>query len=119
MKGYKFLIVGGIIFAGVVVYELYKHLHVANNNHNENETSPKDDSFTTQESNPVSEPYVSSGTNVYEEREAVVNERHYEAVKVMEESLNTIFKESDDEGIVTENGEVLDKTSDELEDLLK
>lgn len=122
MKGFKYLIVGGIIVAGVVAYEIYKHFHVSDDNNGVNEKSEKDDSFVVKDNNIISEPYASSGEKVYEEREAVVSsvkERHSEAAKAMEDSLNTIFREIGNEDIVTENSDALNKTSGDLEDLLK
>lgn len=122
MKGFKFLIVGGIIAAGVVAYEIYKHFHISDDNNGVNEKSEKDDSFAVKDDNIIPEPYASSGEKVYEEREAVVSsvkERHYEAAKAMEDSLNTIFRETGNEDIVTENSDALNKTGGDLEDLLK
>ena len=49
MKGFKFLIVGGIIVAGVVAYEIYKHFHVSDDNNGGNEKSEKDDSFVVKD----------------------------------------------------------------------
>ena len=118
MKGSKFLIIGGIVVAGVVAYELYKHYH------SEKDTcraTPKDEDYIS----PMQKDSLvvhSSEEPVSETKETVVasvRERHYEAARVMEESLNTIFKENNEEDIVSENSDALNQTNNDLNDLLK
>ena len=116
MKGNKLLIiVGGLALVGVIAYEIYKHLHDVNDDYKMDKSFTEDDS-------PASEVNAGTVAGVFEAKEAAagsVKERHFEAAKVMEESLNTIFKESAPENIVTENDEALRKTSDDLDNLLK
>ena len=121
MKGSKFLIIGGIVVAGVVAYELYKHYHSAKDtcsatSKNEDYISPmqKDSPVVHSSEEPVSDVFETKETVV-----ASVKERHYEAARVMEESLNTIFKENNEEDIVSENSDALNQTNNDLNDLLK
>ena len=121
MKGSKFLIIGGIFVAGVVAYELYKHYH------SEKDTcraTPKDEDYISpmQQDSPVVHSSEEPVSDVFETKETVVasvRERHYEAAQVMEESLNTIFKENNEEDIVSENSDALNQTNNDLNDLLK
>lgn len=121
MKGSKILIIGGIVVAGVVAYELYKHYHSAKDTYN---TNPKDEDYTSpvQKDSPMVHSSEESASDVFETKETVVasvKERHYEAAKVMEESLNAIFKDDDEEVIISENSDALNQTSNDLNDLLK
>lgn len=121
MKGRTFLIIGGIVITGVVAYEVYKHFCKPTNEECEKEPLAKDDFCATHDA-AESVAHRASATDVYEARETVghaVRERHSEAAKAMEESLNTIFMDSDNNETVTENSESLEKTSSELGDLLK
>lgn len=120
MKGSKILIIGGIVVAGIVAYELYKHYHSAKDTYN---TPTKDEDYTSpvQKDSPVHSPEEPT-SDVFETKETVVasvKERHYEAAKAMEESLNTIFKDSDEEAIISENSDALNQTGNNLKDLLK
>lgn len=123
MKGDKLLIIaGGLVAAGVIAYEIYKHLHDVDDGYNSDKSIAEDDSCTSQNAAPASEAHAGTVADIYEAKEAAVDsiiERHSEAAKAMEESLNTIFKDNDPENIVTENDESLRKTSDDLNDLLK
>lgn len=123
MKGNKFLIiVGGLIVTVAIAYEIYKHLHDADDGQKTGKSFTEDDLYTPPDASPASEAHAGTVTDVYEAKDtavASVKERHFEAAKAMEESLNTIFKENDPENIVTENDETLRKTSDDLDDLLK
>lgn len=121
MKGSKFLIIGGIVVAGVVAYELYKHYRSAKDTCNAN---PKNEDYISpmQKDSPVVHSSEEPVSDVFETKETVVasvKERHYEAARVMEESLNTIFKENNEEDIVSENSDALDQTNNDLNDLLK
>ena len=121
MKGTKFLIIGGIIVAGVVAYELYKHYHSAKDTCR---ATPKDEDYISpmQKDSPVVHSSEEPVSDVFETKETVVasvRERHYEAARVMEESLNTIFKENNEEDIVSENSDALNQTNNDLNDLLK
>ena len=122
MKERIFFIIGGFAVVGVIAYEVYKHFHNIKDGCNESKLLTEDGSCTAQVDHLSSESYTASDIDVYETREAVVGavkERHYEAAKAMEESLNNIFKENEYEDILTEHSEILDKTSDALGDLLK
>lgn len=121
MKGRIFLVLGGLAVAGFVAYEVYKHLQ--SDKTNEYGSSIENDGTVKKDGeSPCDEDTTSaSASDIYETRATVVHtvkERHSEAVMAMKESLNTIFNESD-EDVITENSETLDKTSSELDDLLK
>mgnify|MGYP003255919712 CR=1 FL=1 len=123
MKGNKLLIiVGGFVVVGVIAYEIYKHLYNVNDDYNMDKSFTEDDSCIPQDDSPASEVNAGTVAGIFEAKEAAagsVKERHFEAAKAMEESLNTIFKGNAPENIVTENDEALRKTSDDLDDLLK
>lgn len=94
MKGSKFLIIGGIFAAGLIVYEIYKHCYSKKDNCRGNIPNRKDNAVPNQNNNPPAESSVMPASDIYETKEAVANsikERHYEAAKAIEESLNTIF----------------------------
>ena len=112
------MIVGGIIVVSVVAYGVYKHRSNCRNEfENKSGQHPTPDNFAFDE---VSK---ASATDVLGARETTVvsslKERHSEAAKVMQESLNTIFFESEDETIVTDNTNVLEKMGSDLADLLE
>lgn len=124
MKGQSFLIIGGIVVVGVVAYEAYKHFCRPTSDECKKRTVKKDDLYTAHNDSEMSsaEVHTSSDTDVYETRESVVHsvrERHCEAAKAMEESLNTIFSDSENPEIVTENSQTLEETSSDLDDLLE
>ena len=121
MKGSKILIVGGFIVAGVIAYEIYKNYHSSKDSYEVNASSTG--CTTPKQNNDL--PVATSATpasDINEVKDTVISsikERHYEAAKAMEESLNTIFKEDDKEAIVSENSDTLNQTSSNLNDLLK
>ena len=115
MKGNRILIVGGLVVAGVIAYELYKHYKSLKGSY-EVSTQDADNDIPPVDSS------AKPASDIYETKDTVVGsvkERHYEAARVMEESLNTIFKENDEDTIVSENSDTLCKTSGDLNDLLK
>lgn len=122
MKGRAFFIIGGIVVAGVIAYEIYKHFSKPMDRGYGKKPSPSEDSSAANDV-PESESLKARSTTadeVYKAKAAIVHsvrERHGEAARVMEESLNTIFKETNDE-VITENSELLGNTSKELDDLL-
>jgi len=121
MKGGKILIIGGLVVAGVIAYEIYKHYHSSKDSY-EVSTSDVDSATPRQNDNPPVDSSTKPASDIYETKDTVVTsvkERHYEAARVMEESLNTIFRENDEETIVSENSDTLSKTSSDLNDLLK
>lgn len=120
MKDSKFLIVGGLVVAGVIANAIYKQYCSAKESY---EASPSDvdDASPKQKNNLPLDSSAKPTSDIYETKEAVitsVQERHYEAAKIMEESLRTIFKEND-ETIATETSDTLNQTSRDLKDLLK
>lgn len=124
MKGSTFLIIGGIIVAGAVVYEVYKNFQKQTKEEHKNESVVKDDFHIAHDTpkSAFSETHTASATNAYETRESVaqsVRERHREAAKAMKESLNTIFSDAEHDEIGTENSQTLEETSNDLSDLLK
>lgn len=122
MKCRTFLIIGGVVVAGIVVYEVYKHLCNRKDECVDTKTESEDSTPSVQEEFLSAEALKGSTTDIYETREAVVStvkERHCEAAEVLQESLNTIFNESEIENIVTKNSDALEKTGSELDDLLK
>ena len=121
MKGSKILIIGGIVVAGVVAYELYKYYRSVKDIC---DTNPKDEDYASpiQTDSPIVDSSEETASDAFETKETVVasvKERHYEAARVMKESLNTIFKENNEEVIVSENSDALNQTSNDLNDLLK
>lgn len=122
MKGRTFFIIGGILVAGMIAYEIYKHFSKPMGKIYREKLFPSNDTFAANDvpKSETGETHLSTADEVYETKATVVHsvrERHGEAARAMEESLNTIFKETDD-GVVTENGELLETTSKELDDLL-
>lgn len=121
MKCRILLIAGGIIVAGVVAYEVYRH----RNNHNNEfvtRSNPENSMSLTSKKIPADKTPKDTTTDIGVVREAVASslrDRHREAAKVMQESLNTIFANSEGENIVTENDEALAQTESDLCDLLK
>lgn len=120
MKGSKILIIGGIVVAGVVAYELYKHYQSVKDTC---DTPLKDEDYASPVQNDI--PMVHSSeeptSDAFETKETVVSsvkDRHCEAARVMEESLNTIFN-NDEEVIISENSKTLNQTNNDLNDLLK
>lgn len=124
MKGSTFLIIGGIVVVGAVAYEVYKHFCKPTNEECKKEPVVKDDFHTAHNAfeSDFFDTHTASAADVYETRETIVQsvrERHSEAAKAMEESLITIFSDSENDEIVTENSENLRETSSKLGDLLK
>ena len=122
MKGRKFLIVGGLVVAGVVAYEVCKHFCRIKDNRQETKPHAEGDFYSEKCDAPPVDPDAAPAINIYETKATVadsVKERHYEVAKVMEESLNVIFRENEKETIVTENSDTLSKTSNDLNELLK
>lgn len=121
MKGSKILIIGGLVVAGVIVYEIYKHHHSSKGFY-EVSTSDADGATPKQNDNPPVDSSTKPASDIYETKDTVVasvKERHDEAARVIEESLKTIFKENDEESVASENSDTLSKTSSDLDDLLK
>jgi hypothetical protein len=124
MKGRTFFIIGGILVAGVIAYEIYKHFSKPMGKIYSEKRFPSDDTSAANDV-PKSEAagnHSSTADEVYKTKATAtvvhsVRGRHVEAARAMEESLNTIFKETDD-GVATENSELLETTSKELDDLL-
>lgn len=120
MKGRTFVIIGGVIVAGAIAYAIYKHV---SNKYNEYgaDTAPEETTPSAPDKYPSCEAQEID-TDIDEVRETAashIKERHNEAAKVMQDSLNTIFAASGDIIAETENSETLAKTESELEDLLK
>lgn len=121
MNGSKILMIGGIVVTGVVIHKLYKRYQSAK----DTDTTPtKDKEYTSpvQKDTPMDHSFAEPVSDVLETKETVVSsvkERHHEAAESMEESLNTIFKENDEEATISENSETLEETSNALNDLLK
>lgn len=121
MKGRIFLVLGGLAVAGYVAYEVYKHLQKTKTDEYGSDIKSDEDVSIGSETSSDGDTASASTSDVYETRAEVVHtvkERHNEAAMAMKESLNTIFKESD-EDVITENSEALNKMSSELDDLLK
>ena len=96
MKCRTLLIAGGIIVAGVVAYEIYRH----RNNHNEfvKRSNPENSMSLTSKKISADKTPKDTTTDIGVVREAVASslrDRHREAAKVMQESLNTIFVNSE------------------------
>lgn len=121
MKGSKLLIVGGLVITTVIAYEVYKHYQSSKESCKEC-TSADDSAEPKQNDDPpaiFSEIPVTDTYKAKESAAASVKERHFEAAKDIEESLNTIFKENNDATIVSEHSSILNQTNSDLNDLLK
>ena len=122
MKTHTFYVIAGIIITGVVAYSACRHFCKA-----QNEDCKKDSASSGGINNapdvPASEEvHAPTTTDIYGTREAIaysVRGRHREAANAMEQSLNTIFNDSENDDIETENSQVLRETSSGLDDLLK
>lgn len=122
MKGSKFLIFGSLVVAGIIAYEIYKRYNSKKDDYHEIPLNTENTFDSNEITVLYTDPHSPSVTGFNEIKESAinsVNKRHYEAAKSIEESLNTIFKENEDETIVTENSEILDQISNDLNDLLK
>lgn len=115
MKDGKFLFLCGLIGICVLAYKSCKRNDETTGKHtevfNEEQPSPSSeaDTSTVEEEYDVTKSHVTNS----------VKERHEAAAKTIEESLNTIFKESDDGTAETDNSEIMNKTNNKLDDLLK
>lgn len=122
MRTHTLLVITGIVIAGAVAYTTYRHFYKTKNEDRKKGSAPNGGINNAPDA-PISEKvHTSPTTDVYETREAVahsVRERHSAAAKAMEESLNTIFNDSKNDDIVTENSQILTETSSDLDDLLK
>ena len=115
MKDGKFLFLCGLIGFCVLAYKSCKR--------NDKTTGKRDEIFDRERQSSSSEADTSTVENEYDvTKNHVTNsvkERHEAAAKTIEESLNTIFKETEDEAIESKNSEIMSKTNNKLDDLLK
>lgn len=115
MKDGKFLFLCGLIGICVLAYKSCKR--------NDETTGKRDEMFNGEQPSPSSEADTSTIEKEYEDTKNhvtnSVKNRHEAAAKTIEESLNTIFKESDDGTAETDNSEIMNKTNNKLDDLLK
>lgn len=121
MKYSKFLIIGGLVVAGLAAYEIYKHCYSKKDNCRGNIPNRENNVIPEQNNNTYAESSAIPASDICESKEAVIDfvkARHCEAAKAAEESLNTIFKENEGH-VETENSEVLEKAGKDLDDLLK
>lgn len=121
MKTHAFLIIAGIVATGVVAYTACRHFCKAKNEDCKKDSVPNGGINNAADAPISEEVHASTTTDVYETRTAIahsVRGRHREAANAMEQSLNTIFNDSEDDA-ETENSQVLRKTSSDLDDLLK
>lgn len=122
MKGKNFLLIGGIVAAGIIAYGAYKCIYSGKKNNGKNGFDTERKEVSNSELELLTEHHASSEENMNEAKVGVISsirERHYEAVKTMENSLNTIFYEQEVDNIVTENSETLERISGKLDDLLE
>ena len=76
----------------------------------------------TMELKPKGHPDAAPAPDFRTEKEtvvAVIQERHREAAETMEDSLHTIFNDSDSDDVVSENSEALERIGTGLDDILK
>ena len=118
MKGNKFLIIGGLVVAGIIAYEIYKHYCSETNKQSLSPSEDEDDLSTELRSVPPTDSPVSDFCQKKETAIASVKGRHSEAGETIKESLNTIFEENN-AYIETENSKKLDDVSAELDELLQ
>jgi hypothetical protein len=117
MKGGTFIVVGGLVLAGVAGYIIYKQLTRTKSGDDNKEPQHKtmsnegDTTVTTTEIN-------TEFSDIKDNSATSVNARHYAALQTIKESLTNITGK-DEEVIVTDNSATLDKTSSDLDDLLK
>lgn len=121
MKSSKnLMIIGFVATIGVIGYEIYKHYHSTKDVHKA-DAQEVDNILSKQEVDSMIVSPTKFDSKISETKNVAVNsikDRHYEAAKVMGDSLNTIFEESE-ESIVSENSDTLKKTSSTLDSLLK
>ena len=115
MKDGKFLFLCGLIGICVLAYKSCKR--------NDETTGKRDEMFKEERSSPAPEADTSTIEKEYDDTKNhvtnSVKNRHEAAAKTIEESLNTIFKENDDETSENDNSEIMNKTNNTLDDLLK
>ena len=122
MKKCIFLIIAGIVAVGVAAYKVCRPFCKTVSEDCQKEPISNDNIHNVSDVSKSEEPHTPTVTDVYEARKAVVHsvrERHSEGAKAMEKSLNTIFNDSKNDNIVTENSQALGKISSDLDDLLK
>ena len=121
MKKRTFLVIAAIVVAGVVAYKICRYLCRTTSKERNKKSTSNDSVHNAPDVSTSEETYTSTATDACETREAVVHsvrERHTEAAKAMEQSLNTVFNDSKNDDIVTENSQTLGEISSDLDDLL-
>ena len=122
MKKRTFLVAAVIVITGVVAYKVCRYLYKTTSKECNKKSTSNDSVHNAPDVSTSEETYTSTATDACETREAVVHsvrERHTEAAKAMEQSLNTVFNDSKNDDIVTENSQTLGEISSDLDDLLK
>lgn len=122
MRTHTLLVITGIVITGVAAYTTYRHFCKTKNEDCKKESAPNGGINNAPDAPISEEVHSTTTTDVYETREAVahsVRGRHRDATYAMEQSLNTIFNNSENDNTETENSQVLRKTSSEFDDLLK
>lgn len=117
MKGGTFIVLGGLVLAGVAGYIVYKQLTGTKNRDDNKEQQHK---TMANEGDTIVTPTERSTefSDIKDKSANSVNTRHYAASQTIKESLTNITCK-DEEDIVTDNSATLDKTSSDLDDLLK
>lgn len=119
MKSSTFLVIGGFVIAGAVAYGVYRYMESAKKT--TVEISRENDITKTehQTEKAATDPLVADDLGTIKEATiSSVKAMHKEAAQAIEESLNTIFNGAE-EDLVTENTEILNKISSNIEDPLK
>lgn len=109
MKGSIALVIGGVVVVGISAYAIFKQLQSSK------EEPPQQSNTPIRKEEPVSSDFIQAKKVAA----SAIKDRHIEAARVINESLQTIFKEKDIENIRTENSEALDKIDNDLNDLQK
>lgn len=115
MKGPTLLVIGSLVFVGVVAYTVHKR--------------KKDRArFASTPEAVIGHPNsdmphnFASASDLRTGKETVVasiQERHREAAETLENSLNTIFNDSDSDDVVSDNSETLERIGNGFNDILK
>ncbi|WP_300759282.1 hypothetical protein [uncultured Brachyspira sp.] len=116
MRSITILLIGGCVIVGIAVYKIYKNINntkIDLKNDNQLEKN-KFNSTKYSDSN-----YIKDIYEIKKITSDAIKNRHRESAKYIEKSLNTVFKESENGDIVTDNMGDLKKIDSDLNDLLK
>lgn len=115
MKGSTIVVFGGLVAVGAVSYCIYKYKQAS-----KDKTDSLSVCVVQNADNLVQQASeVGDFVNLKTDTSEIVSDRHEKASRVISESLQTIFRESNSEDFMTENMGEMDTLDIDLEDLLK